>query len=265
MAHKHSVYDTDTHFIINGLTRTVKNADFTKTMLVQYDHNSERVTFEIPRMIDGHDMSTCNIVQVHYINIDASNKSRQQKDVYDVDDLQISPDGEDVVICSWLISGNATKYVGPLYFCVRFVCSTDGNTDYAWNTAVHSGVYVSEGIYNGESLSKEYADILTQFEDRIAVLEQGGGSGGAGAGEDGGYYSPAVSQTSENTMRVEFTPSKDGMEEVSAQDITLPAGQDGSPGYTPIKGTDYWTDEDKAEIVTDVLAALPDGDEVAYG
>ena len=42
-------------------------------------------------------------------------------------------------------------------------------------------------------------------------------------------------------------------------------GSPGKDGYTPVKGTDYWTEEDKAEIVADVLAALPDGDEVTYG
>lgn len=26
------------------------------------------------------------------------------------------------------------------------------------------------------------------------------------------------------------------------------AGQTGEPGYTPVKGTDYWTEEDVAEI-----------------
>ena len=40
-----------------------------------------------------------------------------------------------------------------------------------------------------------------------------------------------------------------------------PAGADGN---TPVKGVDYWTSADKAEIVNDVLAALPDGDEVTY-
>lgn len=37
-------------------------------------------------------------------------------------------------------------------------------------------------------------------------------------------------------------------------------GQDGKPGadgYTPVKGKDYWTEADKAEIVADVIAALP--------
>nr|DAJ15707.1 MAG TPA: collagen triple helix repeat protein [Phage sp. ctucZ11] len=41
-------------------------------------------------------------------------------------------------------------------------------------------------------------------------------------------------------------------------------GPRGPAGHAPVKGTDYWTAADKAEIVADVLAALPDGTEVSY-
>ena len=41
-------------------------------------------------------------------------------------------------------------------------------------------------------------------------------------------------------------------------------GPRGTAGHTPVKGTDYWTAADKAEMVADVLAALPDGTEVNY-
>lgn len=41
-------------------------------------------------------------------------------------------------------------------------------------------------------------------------------------------------------------------------------GANGSDGYTPVKGVDYWTAEDKTEIVDSVLSSLPDGDEVTY-
>lgn len=41
-------------------------------------------------------------------------------------------------------------------------------------------------------------------------------------------------------------------------------GPQGPAGATPVKGTDYFTDADKAELVTQVIAALPDGDEVSY-
>ena len=41
-------------------------------------------------------------------------------------------------------------------------------------------------------------------------------------------------------------------------------GEKGENGDTPVKGTDYWTQEDLSDMVQQVLAALPDGDEVSY-
>ena len=38
----------------------------------------------------------------------------------------------------------------------------------------------------------------------------------------------------------------------------------GLKGKTPVKGTDYFTETDKQEIVQDVLNAIPNGDEVMY-
>lgn len=35
-------------------------------------------------------------------------------------------------------------------------------------------------------------------------------------------------------------------------------------GYTPIKGVDYYTDEEKAALVQEVLDALPTAEEVEY-
>ena len=48
------------------------------------------------------------------------------------------------------------------------------------------------------------------------------------AGEAGGYYTPAVTQPGANTMRLSFSPSKEGMPAVSETDITLPSGGSGS-------------------------------------
>lgn len=41
-------------------------------------------------------------------------------------------------------------------------------------------------------------------------------------------------------------------------------GNNGSDGKTPVKGTDYWTESDKTEIVNDVLNQIPNLNEVAY-
>ena len=43
-------------------------------------------------------------------------------------------------------------------------------------------------------------------------------------GEAGGYYTPAVTQPDANTMRLSFSPSKEGMTAVAETDITLPSG-----------------------------------------
>lgn len=178
MPHKHSVHDTDTHFIVDGITRAVKNASGVKTMLVQGDHNSERFTFELPRMIDGHDISLCNDVKVHYTNIDS--KTREENHgVYVVDDLQIFPADDEVVVLSWLISSNATQHAGGLLFGLSFRClSEDGAIEYAWNTVVHKGVSVSSGINNSEFIVEEFPDVIAQLEARIQAVEKGqkGGS-----------------------------------------------------------------------------------------
>lgn len=177
MAHIHSVHDSDTHFSIDPITRKLKNESSAKTNLIQYDKNSERFTFDLPREIEGHDMAECNLVQVHYINIDSKTKA-QNEDVYTVDDFQISPADEDVVICSWLISGNATQLVGPLVFLIRFSCIDEtGAVVYAWHTATCTAFSISEGMNNGEAIVQEYPDVLAQFEARIAALEKGGGGG----------------------------------------------------------------------------------------
>ena len=41
-------------------------------------------------------------------------------------------------------------------------------------------------------------------------------------------------------------------------------GDTGLAGYTPVKGVDYFTEDDKKEIVQEVLNSLPDGDGVEY-
>lgn len=176
MAHLHSIYDTDPHFSIDPASRVLTNRSETKTAIVQGDHNSERFTFELPREIEGHDMLTCNRVQVHYINIDMVTKE-QSTGVYTVDDLQESPESQDVVICSWLVSSNATKYVGSLNFVLRFYCVNDDKVEYVWSTTTFKGISVSNGIDCGEPVVEEYADILLEWErelkaNQITGLEQ---------------------------------------------------------------------------------------------
>jgi hypothetical protein len=171
MAHIHDVVDTDVHYKIDGITRTITNINETKRELVQHDHNSERLTFEIPRYVDGHDFSECNAVQIHYANLNKLGKVNSSG-VYNVTDLHISPEDNTIVVFSWLISDNATIAVGTLNFSIRFACITDGKVDYAWNTSVFKGISILETLYNSEEIVEEYPDALADLLARVNNLEE---------------------------------------------------------------------------------------------
>ena len=172
MAHIHGVFDSDAHLVIDPKTRKITNNTPEKTAIMQHDHNSERFTFEIPKEVEGHDMLKCNVVQVHYLNTDASTRA-VNKGVYIVEDMQVSPEDENLLIGSWLISSNVTQLVGKLDFILRFSCVTDGNVDYAWHTDICSDFSVLKGINNGEAVVTQYADILAQWKKELEEADGG--------------------------------------------------------------------------------------------
>ena len=137
---------------------------------MQNDHNSERSTFEIPRYVDGHDMSLCNAVEVHYINVDSADKTQQNADVYPVVDVQISPDSEEVVIGSWLVSSNATMYSGSLNFIFRFACVDEETSEitYQWFSDIYKDLKITKGIYNTEVVTQEdNSDVLEAWKKEV--------------------------------------------------------------------------------------------------
>lgn len=174
MTHEHNVIDSDKHFKIDITTREITN-ESGKVTLMQHDHNSERFTFEVPRYIDGHDMSLCNLVQIHYQNKETATNITFE-DVYEVSDFKVDVVRDTIAVFSWLISGNATQYVGPLNFSVRFACvADDGTVEYAWNTAAHRGITVSSCFFNSEAVAAMYSDVLAQWYKDLYLASVGKG------------------------------------------------------------------------------------------
>ena len=390
MPHTHQIYDSDMHFVIDPITRNITN-NSSKITIMQYDHNSERFTFEIPRVIEGHDMSLSDVVRVHFINI-GSITTNTNPGIYEVDDVAASLDDQDTITFSWLISGASTKYNGSLHFAIRFYCLSDeSEIEYSWGTNIYSGINVANSFDNSETIFEDYVDVLEKWKQDIIkdiptklpnpspltftgavtgsydgskaltveIPSGGGGTQGAdgksayqiavehgfsgtetewlaslkgvkgdiGAigpqgpkgdtgpqgpqGEKGdtgatgpqgiqgvqgpqGEQGPAGADGAigpQGPQGVKGTPGKDGHSPVvtatksgktttisvdgtaiatvedgtdGAPGVAGAPGKNGTDGHTPVKGTDYWTAADKQEIVNDVLAALPDGTEVAY-
>lgn len=168
MAHTHPVVDSDSRFVINSTTREISTTS-DKLELIQGDHQSERITFEIPKIVEGHDMSLSDRIEVHYINIDRRTNATS-RDVYIIDDAAV--DGDKLTF-SWLISGNATKYYGRLNFIILFEClDPDGNYTYKWNTEICKLLTIGEGISNTSAVIEDHSDILEKFKKEI--LEEAG-------------------------------------------------------------------------------------------
>ena len=91
-------------------------------------------------------------------------------------------------------------------------------------------------------------NIVLDYGGNVEVVP-GTGSGGSGEpGEPGGYYEPSVS--ADGTLS--WTPSKSDMPSVGSSNIK------GADGHTPVKGEDYFTEEDKDELVEAVKAEIGD-------
>lgn len=170
MGHIHDVYDTNRHFAIDPVTRTITYAGSDKLILIQNDHNSERYTFEIPKMIEGHDMSNCDKVEIHYLNSDVS-ATNKAPGVYQAEDVQVVEGDEGTVVFSWLISRNATKYSGFLMFAINFEClAVDGTVDYAWATTPFETVRILSSMHNTETVLEPYPDIIEQM--RLELIDK---------------------------------------------------------------------------------------------
>ena len=233
MSHIHDVYDTDNKFTVDGISRVIKNVSSNKTTVMQFDHNSEVFTFEVPRYIEGHDMSECNRVEVHYLNIDTVTK-QENEGIYLVNDLTVNSEDETKLTCSWTISQSATQLVGNLNFLLRFICLTDDVIDYVWNTSIFTGIYVSKGIYNSDIVAEQYIDTIKAWENRLKVVENSIGSSG---------ISPIINITPiTNGNKVEITDAEgtkvfnvlngtNGADGVNGLDGTN--GSDGTDGISP--------------------------------
>lgn len=150
-------------------------------------------------------------------------------------------------------------------------------------------VYTPTEIKTWQDLQNQIGDLnnlKTEHKDNLvnAINDAAGSGGGALTAEDVSYNNTQLPNVENvKTALDALVPkshshnNKDTLDELSVSngklqyngsDVGLKGdkgdtgatgadGKDGTNGKTPIKGTDYWTEADKAEIVNDTLAALP--------
>ena len=194
MAHLHNITDTDKRFYIDHITRAVI-PESDNVNPIQFDNNSVRFVFEVPRFVGGHDMSLCDKIEIHYINF--ASATEKSEDVYLVDDIAVDEWADDKASFTWLLSANATKYAGPLDFLIRFICLDGDKVIYAWHTDICKDISVCDGINNSAAAIELGTDILEAWRKEVL----GGSEEAAKRAEEAATKAEAAAE--EATERVE--------------------------------------------------------------
>ena len=127
---------------------------------VQYDHNVNAITFDCPRYPDDDrsvDMSTMQI----YINYMLPDKTLGS---YLAENVKVDTNNPDTIHFDWKITRNVTQVKGALQalVCIKKV-DAEGNELYHWNTDLIQSFRVGEGMECLETISSDYADVISQL------------------------------------------------------------------------------------------------------
>lgn len=165
--------------------------------------------------------------------------------------------------------------------------STDDSGINIWTATLTDGSTYQFEVRNGQRGEKglqgatgekgnpfTYADFTAE---QLAALKgpkgEKGDTGATGAqgpaGADG--VSPTVSTSKSGKVTTITFVDTTGTKTATINDgangekgDTGDTGPAGADGYTPVRGTDYWTAADQEQIVSDVLAALPNAQGVSF-
>ena len=225
--------DVTARLVIDPVTRTIspKYRNAKSVYVAKGDHNSVVIAFEMPRYVDGNDMSNSTI-QIHFVNIDKKTKAKSMG-ISDAVGIKTETDditGDEIVVFGWRIPNTATRHAGVVSVGVTFERyeNVDGETEesYSWSTAPFGKTFVHESMdFGSEVAEKEFNQLVSTCN---AIIEE--------------------------AIKREFTDEiKNAVDEVKQ-----------SGDFKPQKGVDYWTEEDKNELVNDVLKALPRAEGVEF-
>jgi hypothetical protein len=228
--------ETEEHIVI-GSDRFITVPESLKRIAVQYDHNVETVTFDCPRYWDGLDMSQLVI----YVNVMCPDNTLGG---YLMKNVRVDAEDETIMHFDWTITRNITKAKGNLKFlvCIK-TTDADGNEENHWNSELNSDMYISAGLECSETVIDKYPDIITQLLESMGRSEAAVAAGAGIKSIEQTFESTEAN--GENTIKITLTDGREPMY------FTV------RNGLTPIRGTDYWTEKDKQEIIDSVLASYP--------
>ena len=226
--HASGLGEAEEHVII-GQDRIVHVPDGLKRIAIQYDDNIESVTFDCPRYWDEHDMSEME-ARINYMRSDGG------LGTYICGKPTVDEDDDTIIHFVWVVSGHVTEVFGALKFVACIVnAQPDGTIMNHWNSELCVDMYVNEGLETTENITVHYADEITRILTRMDDLEALGMSVVINVDTlDNGDHIVTITNTAGTVS------------------FTVPKGDTG-----PMGTYKDCTEEEKNQLIDDVLAALP--------
>lgn len=207
-------------------TRVISIPATLKILGVESDDDTKRLQFKIPRHYGEFDLSTFKF----HINFE---NAKRNGDVYPVKDVIV--DG-DYLLFTWLVDRVAYEYAGDVKFSICMKLYDDTGLVVKELNTTYATLPVLEGLETEKALVEQNPSAFDQVMYRLYTVEAANSNG------QNGYYSVIrVAQADSGTL---FTIINQDGESIAY----VRHGRDGVDGYTPQKGVDYWTPEDKATI-----------------
>lgn len=204
---------------------------------VESDDDVKRLYFSMPRYYGEFDLSNFQI-NVNYQN------ARGTEDVYPIKDVELTSDGN--MLFTWLVDRVAFERAGDVTFslCLKRYDSI-GVVDKELNTTT-SSLEVLSGLETSEAVVENNPSAFDVVLFRLRAVETAMGLGQSGHysivdANDTDYGVIFTIVDSEGETNVLVQHGRDGVD-----------GNNGLDGYTPVKGVDYWTEEEVSEVRTTV-------------
>lgn len=208
-------------------TRVISIPANIRILGVESDDDVKRLQFKLPRYYGEFDLFDFD-VRINFKN------ARGGGDLYLVDDLAIS--GEDSITFTWLVDRSAFEYAGDVKFSICMKLFDDTGMVVKELNTTYATLPVLEGLETDKAVVERNPSAFDQVMYRLYAVEAATGNG------KNGYYSVVkVEQVEHGAL---FTIVNQDGETVAV----VRHGVDGVDGYTPVKGTDYWTEEEQSEI-----------------
>jgi hypothetical protein len=160
---------------INPVTRTIAPKYRTQkaVYIAKNDHNSVLLLSEIPKIVDGHDITVDgNIINIHYANI-SKDETSVSRGMSEAEDVTVD-DEEGTVTFGWRVPNTATRYAGvvSIGITIERYEDVDGTPQevYSWSTAPYGGTIVQDSMDNSDEVCEGDFDYLAKTCNAIVDL-----------------------------------------------------------------------------------------------